>query len=48
MWILELYTEAVSSKDLTRAAGIASVMTSNAKMVAREIWIHWVSDDCPF
>lgn len=45
---VEIFTEAVSCKDLTRAQSIANAMTEQAKCVAREIWFRWVSDVCPF
>lgn len=48
MWAIEIFTEAVSSNDLSRAAKLAEVMSEAAKMVAREIWFRWVSNDCPF
>ena len=48
MFILEIYTTAISSHELCRAEEIAAVMTPENKDVAREIWNLWVSAPAPF
>ncbi len=48
LFIIETFTEAVSSQQLKRATELASSMNDFAKGVCREIWLRWVNDDCPF
>ena len=42
------FTDAIISRDLFLAEKIASQMNAYRRLVAREIWLRWVSDNCPF
>jgi len=48
MFAIDIFTAAVSAKELKRACGIASLMPANLKDVAREIWTRWVPTPAPF
>ncbi len=48
MFGLNIFTEAIASHDLKRAASIGSALTEALKPVAREIWSRWVPAPVPF